>query len=247
MPLNPRNRRPLRVLAALVRLVVGLYGLLASVHTWGEAQLTPKLGLDLEGGTQLILEPKVVGNRAINQGQIDKAVDIIRQRVDGSGVAEAEVATAGWPQHRHLVARQAAAEHRGLPQQVLPAALPAGPRRDADAAPAPTPSATPTPRRRAAHRDSLRQGDRDPVRKATTPAKATAKPSSRPPPRPARLPRGAAAPAAATPSPTAGPGKAAASTRPRPPHGDQRAGADPHRPGAGPDGAGHRRGQGHRQ
>ena len=75
--------------------LVGLYGLLASVHTWGDAQLTPKLGLDLEGGTQLILEPKVVGTRPINQGQIDKAVDIIRQRVDGSGVAEAEVATQG--------------------------------------------------------------------------------------------------------------------------------------------------------
>ena len=95
MAINPRNRRPLRVLAALFVIVIGLYGLLASVHTWGEAQLTPKLGLDLEGGTQLILEPKVVGNRPINQGQIDKAVDIIRQRVDGSGVAEAEVATQG--------------------------------------------------------------------------------------------------------------------------------------------------------
>ena len=58
MAINPRNRRPLRVLAALFVIVIGLYGLLASVHTWGEAQLTPKLGLDLEGGTQLILEPR---------------------------------------------------------------------------------------------------------------------------------------------------------------------------------------------
>jgi preprotein translocase subunit SecD len=93
--INPRNRGPLRTLAALIVLVFGLYGLLAAVSTWGEAQRTPKLGLDLEGGTQLILEPKIVGNQQISEGQVQKAVDIIRQRVDGSGVAEAEVTTQG--------------------------------------------------------------------------------------------------------------------------------------------------------
>jgi preprotein translocase subunit SecD len=76
-------------------LLVGLYGLLGAVSTWGTAQLTPKLGLDLEGGTQLILAPKVVGNQKISEGQVQKAVDIIRARVDGSGVAEAEVTTQG--------------------------------------------------------------------------------------------------------------------------------------------------------
>jgi preprotein translocase subunit SecD len=93
--LNPRNRGPRRTLAALIVIVFGLYGLLAAVSTWGEAQRTPKLGLDLEGGTQLILQPKLVGNQKINEGQVQKAVDIIRQRVDGSGVAEAEVTTQG--------------------------------------------------------------------------------------------------------------------------------------------------------
>jgi len=92
---NPRNRGPLRTLAALFVIVFGLYGLLGAVSTWGEAQRSPKLGLDLEGGTQLILQPKIVGNQTINEGQITKAVDIIRQRVDGSGVAEAEVTTQG--------------------------------------------------------------------------------------------------------------------------------------------------------
>jgi preprotein translocase subunit SecD len=79
----------------LIVIVFGLYGLLAAVSTWGEAQRTPKLGLDLEGGTQLILEPKLVGNQRISEGQVLKAVDIIRQRVDGSGIAEAEVTTQG--------------------------------------------------------------------------------------------------------------------------------------------------------
>ncbi len=95
MALNPRNRGPRRTLAALIVVIFGLYGLLAAVSTWGEAQRTPKLGLDLEGGTQLILQPKIVGNQQINQGQILKAVDIIRARVNGSGVTEAEVSTQG--------------------------------------------------------------------------------------------------------------------------------------------------------
>lgn len=95
MAINPHNRGPLRTLAVLMVIVFGLYGLLAAVSTWGEAQRTPKLGLDLEGGTELILNPKVVGNQKINEGQVQKAVDIIRARVDGSGVAEAEVTTQG--------------------------------------------------------------------------------------------------------------------------------------------------------
>ncbi|MEO6144777.1 MAG: protein translocase subunit SecD [Dermatophilaceae bacterium] len=95
MAINPRNRGPLRTLAVLIVIVFGLYGLLAAASTWGEAQRTPKLGLDLEGGTQVILEPKLVGDQTINEGQILKAVDIIRQRVDGSGIAEAEVTTQG--------------------------------------------------------------------------------------------------------------------------------------------------------
>ena len=95
MAFNPRNRGPLRTLAALSVIVFGLYGLLGAVSTWGDAQRAPKLGLDLEGGTQLILQPKIVGNQTINEGQIQKAVDIIRNRVDGSGVSEAEVTTQG--------------------------------------------------------------------------------------------------------------------------------------------------------
>ena len=95
MAINPHNRGPLRTLTIFVLLIVGLYGLLGAVSTWGTAQRTPKLGLDLQGGTQLILTPKVDGNKPINPGQVVKAVDIIRARVDGSGVAEAEVTTQG--------------------------------------------------------------------------------------------------------------------------------------------------------
>jgi preprotein translocase subunit SecD len=93
--INSRNRGPLRTLAALIVLILGLYGLLAAGSIWGSGQLTPKLGLDLEGGTELILQPRIEGNQKINEGQVVKAVDIIRNRVNGSGVSEAEVSTQG--------------------------------------------------------------------------------------------------------------------------------------------------------
>jgi preprotein translocase subunit SecD len=93
--INPRNRVALRSLVALIVIVFGLYGLLAAASAWGTAQRTPLLGLDLEGGTQLILTPKLVNNQTINEGQVTKAVDIIRQRVNGSGISEAEVTTQG--------------------------------------------------------------------------------------------------------------------------------------------------------
>lgn len=74
------------VLAVLTAVLAG--GTLA-----GQASWAPKLALDLEGGTQMILAPKVEGGSDINEEQLNQAVAIIRQRVDGSGVAEAEIST----------------------------------------------------------------------------------------------------------------------------------------------------------
>jgi preprotein translocase subunit SecD len=91
--MNPYNRKPLRVLAGLAAIMIGLYGLLFAVATWGDAQWKPKLGLDLEGGTQLILKPVLVGGQKASPEQINQARDIIVQRVDANGVAGAEVTT----------------------------------------------------------------------------------------------------------------------------------------------------------
>jgi len=55
----------------------------------------PKLALDLQGGTQIILEPRLAEGQAVSEEQLNQAVAIIRQRVDASGVAEAEVTTQG--------------------------------------------------------------------------------------------------------------------------------------------------------
>lgn len=56
---------------------------------------TPKLGLDLRGGTQVILSPSVAAGETLTQDQLTQTVAIIRQRVDGFGVAESEVTIQG--------------------------------------------------------------------------------------------------------------------------------------------------------
>jgi len=64
-----------------------LYGIMALIGTF-----TPRLGLDLQGGTSVILTPRSTqAGQKVDGGAVDKAVDIIRQRVDGLGVAESEV------------------------------------------------------------------------------------------------------------------------------------------------------------
>jgi preprotein translocase subunit SecD len=63
---------------------------------WPGTDSSVKLGLDLQGGTQVILVPRPVTEGAeITEEQLQQTVAIIRQRVDGLGVAEAEVTTQG--------------------------------------------------------------------------------------------------------------------------------------------------------
>ncbi|MDP9996720.1 MULTISPECIES: protein translocase subunit SecD [Pseudarthrobacter] len=83
----------LRVLVWLGVILAVLTAVLAGGNLAGQASWAPKLALDLEGGTQMILAPKVEGGSDINEEQLNQAVAIIRQRVDGSGVAEAEIST----------------------------------------------------------------------------------------------------------------------------------------------------------
>ena len=63
-----------------------------SIWSWS---MTPRLGLDLEGGTELVLQPQLTGTETISEGQVNRAVDIIRQRIDANGVSEAEITTQG--------------------------------------------------------------------------------------------------------------------------------------------------------
>ena len=58
-------------------------------------RFTPDLALDLEGGTELILTPVTTDGSDITDSDVNQAIEIIRQRVDASGVAEAEIASQG--------------------------------------------------------------------------------------------------------------------------------------------------------
>ena len=80
----------------LLAIILGLTGLIAVGSLSDEnASFTPKLALDLQGGTQVILSPLLLDGAAVTTEQLDQAVSIIRQRVDASGVGEAQVVTQG--------------------------------------------------------------------------------------------------------------------------------------------------------
>ena len=88
----PATSKPSRALIALVALIIGS----AVWAFWPGSDSTVRLGLDLQGGTQVILVPKpVVEGTQITDEQLQQSVEIIRARVDGLGVAEAEVTTQG--------------------------------------------------------------------------------------------------------------------------------------------------------
>ncbi|WP_179200240.1 protein translocase subunit SecD [Streptomyces sp. NRRL B-24085] len=82
--------KPGRALALILIAIVALTGgMFLSGHT------TPRLGIDLAGGTSITLEAKADQGSAINKANMDTAVDIMNRRVNGLGVSEAEVQTQG--------------------------------------------------------------------------------------------------------------------------------------------------------
>lgn len=84
--------RPGRILLVMALILVALLGW----AFWPGNPNTPRLGLDLQGGTQVILTPKPqTPGASITDEQLTQAVEIIRQRVNGIGVAEAEVTVQG--------------------------------------------------------------------------------------------------------------------------------------------------------
>ncbi len=80
-----------RYFAVLLGLFVVLYG----VVFWPHQPRTPKLGLDLEGGAQVILKAQTTNGKAPTKSSMDQARQIITNRVNGLGVSSAEVVTQG--------------------------------------------------------------------------------------------------------------------------------------------------------
>jgi preprotein translocase subunit SecD len=87
--------KAVRSLAWLLAVVVALGVLLgAGTLFWGW-KWAPQLGLDLQGGTEIILTPQLAAGKVPTQDELNQAVAIIRQRVDAAGVSEAEISTQG--------------------------------------------------------------------------------------------------------------------------------------------------------
>ncbi|WNI14670.1 protein translocase subunit SecD [Actinacidiphila sp. ITFR-21] len=139
------------ILIALVALTGGIF---LSGHK------TPRLGIDLAGGVSITLTAKPHQGDAVNKTNMDTAVNIINQRVNGLGVSEAEVQTQGSstiivdiPKGTNadqaekqvgttaqLYFRQVLQELPGTPTTPSPSATPSG-----GATPKPSGSATSTP------------------------------------------------------------------------------------------------------
>ncbi|MCK5929880.1 MAG: protein translocase subunit SecD [Nocardioides sp.] len=81
-----KTARPGRTLVVFFLVMAIAYGLVALAGTW-----KPTLGLDLQGGTSITLRAE--GDPG--EEALDQARQIIDDRVNGSGVAEAEVTTQG--------------------------------------------------------------------------------------------------------------------------------------------------------
>lgn len=184
----PTKIRPWRALIILFIVTAGL----TAWAFWPGQPNTPRLGLDLQGGTQVTLVPKTVdGGEPVTAEQLSQAVEIIRQRVDGVGVAEAEVTTQGSGGSTAIVVSVPGENRQGIERQLAQTALldfrpvvlqqasiPAGtpnPAADPEVAPGPEPSPEPTATKKA------KKGSSVALEPTPTPTPATDPADVRPP------------------------------------------------------------------
>ena len=189
MASTPGRIRPWRHLAAFAGIVVVLYAL---VFFTGD-KATPKLGIDLQGGTRVTLTARTESGGEPPREQLLQAQSIIEQRVNGLGVSGAEVVLDGTnititvpgeegDQARSLgqTAQLRFREVVGGPVAAMPAAAPTQPATDAPNTDAPTRTPrprTPRPARRSPRRGPPVTPGRHPGRRAR---RARAAPAGRP-------------------------------------------------------------------
>ena len=92
---SKQRKRPGRRLLMFILVIVIGFGALVAGTMRHKASLTPGLALDLEGGTQIILTPTTSDGSAISDNDVEQAIEVIRQRVDASGVSEAQISRQG--------------------------------------------------------------------------------------------------------------------------------------------------------
>ncbi|GIH63029.1 protein translocase subunit SecD [Microbispora siamensis] len=164
-PPTSSQSKPGRTLLLLLALILVMGATVAL-----QKAFVPKFGLDLAGGTTVTLSPVTANGKAPSQESLDRAVTIIRQRVNGTGISDAQVAKsndniviqipgAGREEALRLVSTTAELRMR----QVLAVAA-------AKAPPAQVPTAAPTPSGSAAATPAA-------TSKASTPARESAAPN----------------------------------------------------------------------
>lgn len=82
--------KPGRTLIGFVIVVAMLFGLMALTGTW-----TPRLGLDLRGGTTITLTARTEDGSTVPRENLETARGIIQNRVDSLGVGESSVTIQG--------------------------------------------------------------------------------------------------------------------------------------------------------
>ena len=87
------NRRPHLTLVALI--VAGLIGVVLLAIPGSPIGDKPTLGLDLQGGLEVTLKAVPPPNRPLQESDLNRSVEILRDRVDRLGVAEPEIRKQG--------------------------------------------------------------------------------------------------------------------------------------------------------
>ena len=99
-----QRSRPVRTLVVLtiLTIVVPFLALGAGVFFDGKsaddptgAGWAPELALDLQGGTQIVLTPVSTDGSQVTDETVAESINVIRQRIDSSGVTEAEITSQG--------------------------------------------------------------------------------------------------------------------------------------------------------
>ncbi|MGB6274666.1 MAG: protein translocase subunit SecD, partial [Rhodococcus sp. (in: high G+C Gram-positive bacteria)] len=84
--------QPARYLAVFAVLMAAVY---AMVFFTGDKDPSPKLGIDLQGGTRVTLTARTPDGNAPTQDSLQQAQQIIETRVNGLGVTGSEVVVDG--------------------------------------------------------------------------------------------------------------------------------------------------------
>ena len=197
-----QQQTPARPGRSLVILALAVIGLIVWAF-WPGVPNSPQLGLDLRGGTQVILKPRALNDQTISDQQLQQTVEIIRQRVNGLGVAEAEVSTQGSGNNAAIIVSIPGVSDNGIAESLKQTALLDFRAVEAEAAGSPQPIPTASP---SASASGSASGSATATPSANASASASATPSASP--SPSATGNGAPVPnlvraATTTPSPSA--------------------------------------------